>query len=212
MDIQALKERLAGLERSLDRLLDTLWNGLRNRAVSGLLVCVALALGGVTLAMGWFTQPDRFSGGYAPVQPIPFSHKTHAGTMSIPCLYCHSQAKKSRHAGIPPTETCMRCHKVTKTDSEPIKLLTEVHKKGEPIRWKRVHSMPDHVYFDHRPHVRGGVACQTCHGQIETLDVVSQGMSMRMASCLVCHRDPAGALPPGAKIKKGAEHCYACHR
>ncbi len=164
------------------------------------------------LGVGWFTQPDRFVRGYQPVQPIPYSHQLHPGTLRIPCLYCHSGAQRSRQAGVPPVEKCMNCHRVTKTDSPYIKNLTAIYNSGRPMQWKRIHSLPDHVYFDHRPHVNAGVLCQTCHGEVQTMNVVYQQMSMRMSNCLGCHRDPKSALPAGSAIKKGPEHCYACHR
>ncbi|HEX7408941.1 MAG TPA: cytochrome c3 family protein [Candidatus Binatia bacterium] len=164
------------------------------------------------LAVGWVTQPDRFVRGYAPEQPIPYSHRLHAGTMKIPCQYCHTGVSRARHAGIPAVETCMNCHRVTKTDSPAIQKLTAIYESGRPLEWKRIHALPDHVYFDHRPHVNGGIACQTCHGEIQTMEVVYQQMSMRMGNCLGCHRDAHEALPPDSKIERGAENCNACHR
>ena len=164
------------------------------------------------LGVGWFTQPDRFARGYRPGQPIPYSHKLHAGVLKIPCLYCHSGALKSRQAGIPAVEKCMNCHRVTKTDSPQIRALAAIHASGGPLRWKRVHALPDHVYFDHRPHVSAGILCQTCHGEVQTMDVVYQSMSMRMGNCLGCHRDSHDALPRGSPIRRGPEHCNACHR
>jgi hypothetical protein len=164
------------------------------------------------LCVGWYTQPDRLARGYQPQQPIPYSHKLHPGTLRIPCLYCHSGALKSRQAGVPPVEKCMNCHKVTKTDSPDIKKITAVYASGTRLEWKRIHSLPDHVYFDHRPHVNAGILCQTCHGEVQTMDVVYQSMSLRMSNCLGCHRNPKDALPADSNIAKGPEHCYACHR
>ena len=106
----------------------------------------------------------------------------------------------------------MNCHKVTRTDSPHIKRLAAIYSSGEPLQWERIHSLPDHVYFDHRPHVNAGILCQICHGEVQNMDVVYQNMSMRMSNCLGCHRDPRAALPAGSKIKKGPEHCNACHR
>jgi hypothetical protein len=163
-------------------------------------------------AMGWFTQPDRFVRGYGPAQPISFSHKLHPGTLRIPCVYCHSSALKSRHAGIPSVEKCMNCHKVTRVDRPDIKKLAAIYSSGEPLPWARVHALPGHVYFDHRPHVNGGILCQTCHGEVQTMDIVYQSMSMRMSNCLGCHRDPGNALPENSRVLKGPENCYACHR
>ena len=164
------------------------------------------------LAVGYATEPDRFARGYAPVQPIAFSHKLHAGDNHIPCLYCHTGAERSRHAGVPAVETCMNCHSVTRTDKPEIQRLTAAFKADRPITWRRVYTLPDHVYFDHRPHVGAGIACQTCHGEVQTMDVVAQHMSMRMSNCLGCHRDPHAALPVGSPIQRAAENCAACHR
>jgi len=164
------------------------------------------------LGVGWYTQPDRFVRGYQPSQPIPYSHQLHPGVLRIPCLYCHAGALKSRLAGIPPVEKCMNCHRVTKTDSPYIKRLAMIYASDEPLQWRRVHSLPDHVYFDHRPHVNAGILCQTCHGEVQTMQVLYQNMSMRMSNCLGCHRSPKDALPANSRILKGPEHCYACHR
>jgi hypothetical protein len=174
---------------------------------------VAVAAIALTVAAaGWFTQPDRFVRGYEPVQPIPFSHQLHPGILRIPCTYCHTGVLKSRQAGIPSVQKCMNCHKVTKTDSPDIKMLAGLNESGAPLRWVRIHSLPDHVYFDHRPHVHAGILCQTCHGEVQTMPRISQHMSMRMGNCLGCHRDPKEALPADSEIVKGPEHCYACHR
>jgi hypothetical protein len=164
------------------------------------------------LAVGWYTQPDRYARGYQPSQPIPYSHRLHAGTLRIPCLYCHSGALKSRIAGIPPAEKCMNCHRVTKTESPYIKQIAASYASGKPLEWERVHSLPGYVFFDHRPHVSAGILCQTCHGEVETMDVLYQEMSLRMGNCLGCHRDPHNALPADSKIQRGPEHCNACHR
>jgi hypothetical protein len=164
------------------------------------------------LSVGWFTQPDRLVLGYQPTQPIAFSHKLHPGTLRIPCQYCHSGVLKSRQGGIPTVEKCMNCHRVTKIDSPEIKRLTAIYSAGTPLEWKRIHALPDHVYFDHRPHVNAGVLCQTCHGEVQTMDVVYQNMSMRMSNCLGCHRNPGKAIPADSVITRASEQCYACHR
>lgn len=183
-----------------------------DRALRFVLPIGALALLTTVGLVGWFTQPDRFAKGVAPQQPIPFSHQLHAGTMKISCQYCHTDATRSRSAGIPSVDTCMGCHKVTKTDSPHIQKLAKHYQTGEPLVWNRVHDLPDHVFFDHRPHVNAGVACQTCHGEVQTMKVVSRQMGMRMSNCLSCHRDPHAALPKGSPIQKAGEHCAACHR
>ena len=193
----------------------SLWQESRRDLLNYLrfILPVGFAAGLVTvLAVGWYTQPDRFVRGYAPEQPIPYSHKLHAGVLKIPCLYCHSGAFKSRLAQIPDVERCMNCHKVTKTDSSAIKKLAAIYASGEPLKWERIHALPDHVYFDHRPHVNAGILCQTCHGEVQEMQVVDQKMSLRMSNCLGCHRDPRFALPADSNIKSGPVHCNACHR
>jgi len=170
------------------------------------------ALFATVALVGWFSQPDRYAQGRSVPQPIPYSHALHAGTLKIDCQYCHSGATRSRHAGVPAVSVCMNCHSVTKTDRPAIQQLAALHKSGAPLAWNRVHAMPDHVFFDHRPHVSSGVACQTCHGEVQTMSSVSLKMSMRMGNCLGCHRDPAPALPKGSPVRKGPENCHACHR
>jgi cytochrome c7-like protein len=177
-----------------------------------ILPLAAVSLLVTVLGVGWFTQPDRLAQGYTPEQPIPYSHKLHAGILKIPCLYCHSGALKSRLAGIPAVEKCMNCHRVTKTDSPSIRKLAAIYARGEPMKWSRIHALPDHVYFDHRPHVSAGILCQTCHGEVQEMEVVYQNISLRMGNCLGCHRDPHDALPADSKITRGPEHCNACHR
>jgi hypothetical protein len=172
----------------------------------------AVAVLATVLGVGWYTQPDRFVRGYQPAQPIPYSHQLHAGILRVPCLYCHSGALKSRFAGIPTVEKCMNCHRVTKVDKPDIKHLAAIHASGEPLQWRRVHNLPNHVYFDHRPHVNAGMLCQTCHGEVQTMPAVRQQMSMRMSNCLGCHRSPQDALPANSMILRGPEQCFACHR
>ena len=98
----------------------------------------------------FFSRAERDSVGYTPEQPINYSHAIHAGDLGIDCQYCHVGADKSRHAMIPPTETCMNCHTHVKKDSREIKKLTAFYESGKPIPWKRVHRVPDYAYFNHR--------------------------------------------------------------
>jgi mono/diheme cytochrome c family protein len=147
--------------------------------------------------------------GYAPVQPINYSHELHAGTYKINCLYCHSGADKGKQASIPSASTCMNCHMhITasakydgKVSPEIAKIYTAVGWDAEkraydptkpktPIKWVRIHNLPDHAYFNHAQHVKiGKVECQACHGPIETMAVVSQQRSLQMGWCINCHRE-----------------------
>jgi hypothetical protein len=183
-----------------------------DRAFRLVLPAGAVAVLATVVAVGWYTEPDRFARGYSPEQPIPFSHSLHAGTLKMPCEYCHTGVDRSRVAGIPAVEVCIGCHKVTRTDRPAIQKLTEIYNRGRPLLWQRVHTLPDHVFFDHRPHVKAGIVCQTCHGEVQTMNVISRQMGMRMGNCLGCHRDPRAALPSDTKIVRAAEQCGACHR
>jgi hypothetical protein len=132
-------------------------------------------------------------------QPVPFSHKHHVNGLGIDCRYCHDSVEKSAFAGMPSTRTCMTCHSQVWTEApvlEPIRnsLTTEM-----PVRWTRVHSLPDFVYFDHSIHVRKGVACTSCHGQVEQMPILWKQHTLQMGWCLECHRHPAGALRPPAE-------------
>jgi hypothetical protein len=164
------------------------------------------------LVVGVLTEPEHLTRGYEPEQPIPYSHKVHAGDNRIPCLYCHSGATRSRHAGVPSLSKCMNCHSVTKQDSEPIKRIAAAVQAGQTFPWTRIHTLPDHVYFDHRPHVNAGIACQECHGEVETMEVVSRQMNMRMGKCLECHRGERTYFYGEKPDKLGSTNCWACHR
>lgn len=128
--------------------------------------------------------------GYAPKQPIPFSHKLHAGKYKIDCNYCHTGVNKSKAANIPSANICMNCHNTIKTDSPNLKPLFDAVKNDTPIEWVRVHNLPDLAYFNHSQHVKvGGVECQTCHGPIQDMEVVQQYSPLTMGWCINCHRE-----------------------
>ena len=149
----------------------------------------------------WWTPGDTVDNvGYHPDQPIDFSHKLHAGQMEIPCQYCHSAARRSASAGVPPMNTCMGCHKFAATDREPIKFLTEKYNANEAIEWTKVHDMPDFVRFTHKRHVQSGIDCAECHGDVKTMETAEQGASLQMGWCVECH------MSKGASIS-----CVACH-
>ncbi|HYU16068.1 MAG TPA: cytochrome c3 family protein [Candidatus Acidoferrum sp.] len=131
--------------------------------------------------------------GYAPAQPIAFSHKLHAGDNQISCLYCHYGARTSRHAGIPAASVCMNCHALLEKQTVDIERIKETVQLQRPlIAWVKVHNLPDYVYFNHSRHVLGGVACQRCHGAVEAMERIEQAMPLTMGWCLDCHRENAG--------------------
>jgi hypothetical protein len=129
--------------------------------------------------------------GYEPDQPIAFPHRVHAGDNKIPCLYCHYGARTSRHAGIPPASVCMGCHNLLDKQTVEIEKLKEAVQEQRPIKWIKIHNLPDFVYFNHSQHVLSGVACQKCHGAVEQMDRVRQVAPLTMGWCLDCHRQHA---------------------
>jgi hypothetical protein len=158
-------------------------------------------------------KPERDGVGYAPEQPIKFSHRVHAGDMGIDCQYCHTSVETSRHATIPSADVCMNCHAVAKTDSPEIVKLTQYYKEGKPIPWKRIHRVPEYAYFNHASHVVNGIDCAHCHGDVREMDVISQVHSFTMGSCLDCHREPEKRMPQMTGfVNKGPDNCNACHR
>jgi len=134
--------------------------------------------------------------GYSPEQPIAFPHKVHAADNKIPCLYCHSASRTSRHAGIPAASVCMNCHTILEKQTVEIEKLKEAVQQQRPIRWVKVHNLPDFVYFNHSQHVVSGVACQSCHGPVETMQRIEQVKPLTMGWCLQCHREHA-KMPTG---------------
>ena len=135
--------------------------------------------------------------GYSPEQPIPFSHKKHAGQYSVPCLYCHVAPEKSRHSTVPSMNICMNCHSVVATNSPHIQKLRKFYAENRPIEWVRVHNLPDHVQFVHKRHVLKGIKCETCHGDVKEMDRVVQVNELTMGWCLSCHR---GLITPAYNL------------
>ena len=133
-----------------------------HRPITGIVLAAALAVSLVTLVAAVRLPGDNQ--GYAPVQPIAYSHKVHAGDLQMQCTYCHFAAEKSRHAGIPPLNVCMNCHSILSTQTVEIEKLKESVQRQQPIAWTKVHNLPDFVYFNHSQHVTGGVSCAACHG------------------------------------------------
>jgi hypothetical protein len=127
--------------------------------------------------------------GYAPKQPISFSHKLHAGQYKIDCNYCHTGVNRGKSATIPSANICMNCHGVIKKESPEIQKIYTAIEENKPIQWVRVHNLPDLAYFNHAQHVNvGGLQCQQCHGEIQTMEVVQQRSTLTMGWCIDCHR------------------------
>jgi len=192
-----------------------LWKAFVENQFLVLVSVIFLMLGGAYFAYGWMSQVG-VDQGYAPVQPIHYSHRIHAGDNKIDCKYCHSSARVSKTSGIPSLNVCMNCHK-TISEVAPETLAEgqneygvnynkEIQKlyaavgwdegtqsytgESEAVEWVRIHNLPDFAYFNHSQHVTvAGVECQTCHGPVEEMEVLEQHAPLTMGWCINCHRE-----------------------
>ncbi|MCB9831123.1 MAG: cytochrome c3 family protein [Planctomycetes bacterium] len=162
----------------------------------------ALLLGPVYLVVlfAYGASPETTDVGYQPTQPIPFSHAQHAGQLKLDCRYCHNSVEREEHAAVPPAATCLNCHATIKKDSEKLATLRDSVASGQPIPWRRVHDLPDYVYFNHAAHLDAGVGCVSCHDRVDQMDVVYQAQALSMGWCLDCHRNPEKHLRPKDRI------------
>lgn len=180
----------------------------------------------------YYGSPQYTDVGYAPVQSVAYSHRQHAGDYGINCRYCHFAVERSPVAGIPPTQTCMNCHATLKPQSDQLLAVRESWSTGAPVRWTRVHKLPDYVHFYHNAHLNKGVGCVSCHGRIDQMVTVRQEKPLSMSWCLECHRNPEKHLRPKDMVTEMAyapsdpnegkrlvkeydvnppENCSACH-
>lgn len=201
--------------------------------IAGLNIIIGVVA--VTVFIWYYGSPKYTDEGYRPVQPVPYSHKLHAGDLGLDCRYCHTSVEVSSVSIVPPTNTCMNCHSLIKTDSEKLAPIRESYETGKPMEWIRVHNLPDFVYFNHSVHINAGVGCISCHGNLAEMETVTQREPLSMSWCLDCHRNPAPNLRPLAEVTNmkwtapenqnevGAqlmiernisppEDCSACHR
>jgi len=197
-----------------------IWKAFAQNQFLVLVSAIFLLLASAYFAYGWMMQVG-VDQGYAPVQPIHFSHKIHAGDNKIDCKYCHSSARVSKTSGIPSLNVCMNCHKsiyqyagnpegpsaedlaAGHTNEFYTAEIKKLYKavgwdeenqsytgETQPVQWVRIHNLPDFAYFNHSQHVSvAGVACQTCHGPVEEMEVVEQFAPLTMGWCVNCHRE-----------------------
>ena len=192
----------------------SIWKAFAQNQFLVLVSCILMLLGSAYFAYGFLMQVG-IDQGYAPVQPIHYSHKIHAGDNKIDCKFCHSSARKSKHSGIPSLNVCMNCHKniADYNGEEDLEMgytkefyTAEIKKlykavgwdeenqaytgETEPVKWTRIHNLPDFAYFNHSQHVTvAGVECQKCHGPVEEMEVMYQYAPLTMGWCINCHRE-----------------------
>jgi hypothetical protein len=198
---------------------------------------LSLAGGSIVAAVGFARSAYMTETDIRPHQPVPFSHRHHAGELGIDCRYCHSNAEVGPRAGLPPTETCMTCHSQIWTNAAMLEPVRKSLADNKPIQWTRVAKLPDYVFFRHDIHIVKGVGCESCHGRIDQMALTYRAKAFTMEFCIDCHRDPAPHLrpkdhvtdmawkPPADARKEGEAiaahegirfgeltHCYVCHR
>lgn len=202
---------------NLKRDLHELWEGIKGNTFLHVVTTIFVLLMGAYIAFGTLFKVG-VNEGYMPLQPIAFSHKIHSGENKIECQYCHSSAKHSKHSGIPSVNVCMNCHMniaevaegtkvewdgVTYGKAELDKEIAKIYEASgwdsetleytgeeKPIKWIRIHNLPDFAYFNHSQHVTvGGIECQKCHGPVEEYDEMRQFSPLTMGWCINCHRE-----------------------
>jgi len=169
------------------------WINLLRPAAAALLVLGPLY---AVVLVGFAASPRTTDVGYQPAQPVEYSHAMHVGQLGMDCRYCHTTVDSAAVAAIPPAQTCMNCHATIRIESPKMVPVREAYASGMPIEWVRVHDLPDYAYFDHSAHVTRGVGCVSCHGRVDTMDVVAQDQPLSMGWCLDCHRNPEPNLRP----------------
>ena len=193
---------------------------------------------GLTFVLEFNRTPYVTQAFVAREQPVQFSHKHHVGDDGIDCRYCHTTVETTASAGIPPVKTCMNCHSVLFSNSPYLEIVRASWRDNQPIKWTKVHDLPDFAYFNHSIHVNKGVGCSTCHGRVDLMPLMWNVNSLHMEWCIECHRSPEKVLreqkditnmewvPPAdqdVKGKKLAEQyhiqttqvltsCSTCHR
>ncbi len=172
-----------------------------NTAFRLALILAALAAAAAVTAPMVIARSPFATGAHDPrLQPIAFDHRHHVLDDRIDCLYCHENAERGPYAGVPDTARCMGCHAQIWNDSPTLAPLRASAETGAPIRWERVHSLPDFVYFDHSIHVTRGIGCVTCHGRVDRMAAVEQVAPLTMSWCVDCHRAPERHLRPQSQI------------
>jgi len=209
--------------------------GWAARAIGAIAIALLLlSAGGVALA--YYGTDDNLVVGYAPVQPVEFSHKLHAGDLMLDCRFCHTTSERGPMAGFPSTRLCMNCHAQILPESVKLLPVRATFAENRPIAWVRVTKLPEFTYFDHSVHSVAGIGCSSCHGRVDLMLRTEQAVSLSMGFCLGCHRDPAPFIrdvaditnmawlpksPPSAVAMSLSAstpkptpplHCSGCHR
>lgn len=163
--------------------------------IGGLIFLVLL----VTVLVA-YARTNRNNVGVPVEQPVNFPHNLHVGELGLDCRYCHTSVEVAASANIPPTETCMTCHSQIRVGSPQLAAVWESWESETPIEWKRVHNLPDYVYFNHSAHINKGIGCNDCHGRVDQMQEIWKAKPMTMGWCLECHRSPEDYVRPREEV------------
>lgn len=165
------------------------------------IVLIGVLLAGLGLSADRLQRsPYVTNEGIRPEQQVPFSHNHHVSGVGIDCRYCHTSVETSSFAGIPPTKTCMNCHAQIWANAPMLEPVRASFRDNKPLRWTRVHDLPDFVYFSHDIHINKGVGCKSCHGPVDQMPLMYMNASLQMEWCLTCHRNTENELRPRAEV------------
>jgi hypothetical protein len=172
-------------------------NTLSKLSLAGLLIVVgSLIFTAILVARSsYVTRAQEFV-----EQPVQFSHLHHVKDDGIDCRYCHTSVETSSFAGIPPTKTCMNCHSQIWSQAPILEPVRASFRENLPVRWVRVHDLPDFVYFNHSIHIKKGVGCESCHGRVDEMPLTLQQNTLQMEWCINCHRNPENYVRPRSEI------------
>ncbi len=174
--------------------------GMNTLARLSIVVGLLVAGGGLMFVIE-FNRTPYVTRAFEPrEQPVQFSHKHHVGDDVIDCRYCHTTVETAASAGIPATKTCMNCHSQLFASSPYLEIVRESWRTGQPIKWTKVHDLPDFAYFNHSIHVSKGVGCASCHGRVDLMPLMYNVNSLHMEWCIGCHRNPEAVLRPKDEI------------
>ena len=166
-----------------------------------LVLLLPMGFGSTGVGLAAFYRSSYATGvGEIPPQPVVFSHAHHTGQLGIDCLYCHTTVEDSHFANVPPTKTCMNCHQQMWTSADLLETVRKSYREDKPIVWNRVHNVTHYAYFNHSIHVAKGVGCQSCHGQIDEMNMTQQSKTLLMEWCITCHRSPQENLRPKSEV------------
>lgn len=161
-------------------------------------------------------QTQTTAADQAVVTDIPYSHQVHVDKVGIQCLFCHNGAIRGPQATLPSLKTCATCHDYITVDADAqdqVDQVMQAYQQNARVQWPDVYKQPDYVYFDHRPHIANGVACQTCHGDVQKMTLVTAQVDINMGFCLDCHRKRIAQNPEMPAVEKERlTDCVTCHK